>query len=484
VLAGARIWSIPRPAFSPRTGVYFAKHEARFLSRGRHGASPAGIGWQTAEDSAEFGSVRRVGRSQICTLHLPLPTDRDVHIRFGVVPVSAPEPAPVGLRANAQHIGLQRRRTGDGSLILEGTIPRVALASGKRLSEVVFRFGAQGVGVHSIKIHEVERQRPWRRILSRSGAECRCPPHAASRIISTPDGPFLVILARPAAGLFSLIVHVLRCLVTTPEMIPIVYYGKGAYRYWSDEGWNGSLNGWEYYFHPVSDYALDELLHVKPQCLARMSSRDIQRRLGTSSFIVTQRWRKFPYRWRHNRALLTEHNAGNFRELYGRLLAERIRVKDHVLSEVNEFWHRHLAGDRVIAIHYRSTDKPAELARRNKSIPLLSIDDHLDRALAVPGAADAKFFLATEDEVALELARERLGHRLVSIDATRSRDEVAPHFSVGGPRVGQEALVDCLLLSRCDYLVHGRSNLSGAAMLFNPRLEHADVSRTPPHSSR
>jgi hypothetical protein len=205
-------------------------------------------------------------------------------------------------------------------------------------------------------------------------------------------------------------------------------------------------------------------------------SRDIGRRFKSSSIVVTDWWKKFAYGWRLNEALRAAPQARSVGGLFGRVVAERIRVKDHVLAEVNQFWDRHLAGERVIGLHYRSTDKPAGLAKRNRPM-LPGIEEYLDRALAAPGSADAKFFLATEDELAVERARERLGNRLVSIDATRSRNDVPPHFAVGGPRVGQEALVDCLLLSRCDYLVHGKSNLSGAAMLFNPRLAHIDVSR-------
>ena len=40
---------------------------------------------------------------------------------------------------------------------------------------------------------------------------------------------------------------------------------------------------------------------------------------------------------------------------------------------------------------------------------------------------------------------------------------------------GEEALVDCLLLSRCDFLLKCTSHLSESSMYFNPKLECIDM---------
>lgn len=276
--------------------------------------------------------------------------------------------------------------------------------------------------------------------------------------------------------MFALFVQVLKCLSARPDLVPIVYWGRSSFRYWSDRGWNGAYNGWEYYFEPVSEHSLPELLRVTPERLALMTDRKLARYIETSDRLDASRF-VLAHKYRNDNDLLSRDGVRNFRQIYGQVISERIRVKEDVLADVNDFWHQHLEGERVIGIHYRSTDKPAELAERHGPTETAGIDDYLDRALTLDGARDARFFLATEDELALERARERLGDRLVSIEATRSRDGVAPHFAVGGPRVGQEALVDCLLLSRCHHLVHGISNLSHAALLFSPRLEHSDMTR-------
>jgi hypothetical protein len=292
---------------------------------------------------------------------------------------------------------------------------------------------------------------------------------------------YLISLGRRTSGLFGLFVQVLKCLSASPELTSVVYWGRNSFCYWSDQGWHGALNGWEYYFEPVSEHSLTDLLRLKPERLALMTDRKLARYIESSDRLDASRF-VLMHKHRNDNDLLNQDGVRNFRQIYGQVISERIRVKQHVLAEVNGFWHQHLEGERVIGIHYRSTDKPAELAERSDPTPSVSIDDYLDRALALDGAHDARFFLATEDELALERARQRLGNRLVSTQATRSRDSIPPHLAVGGPRVGQEALVDCLLLARCHHLVHGVSNLSHAALLFSPEMTHSDMTRIKPPS--
>src|SRR5690242_7986812 len=83
------------------------------------------------------------------------------------------------------------------------------------------------------------------------------------------DRDALVIFSRPV-GLFSLYLQVLgqvlRC--RQANVVPIVYFNSRSL-YWSDHGHNGARNAWEYYFEPVSDLAITDVVDADQAELER-----------------------------------------------------------------------------------------------------------------------------------------------------------------------------------------------------------------------
>jgi hypothetical protein len=255
---------------------------------------------------------------------------------------------------------------------------------------------------------------------------------------------------------------------------PIVYFNKPRFLYWGDEGWNGARNGWDYYFHPLSDVRLEDIVDLPPEGLELATRVDIDRWTGHN--VLTS-----------ERLLQAKLDAfgdvkPEFRREFDALFARYIRVRDEVLEVVEEFARSHFRDDNVIGIHYRATDKVYEVGNRlhisghdPSILQRATLDLYLDEALAVADGTDTRFFLATEDDAALDRARERLGNRIISTAAVRSRSGLPAFLTDGSPSMGQEVLVDCLLLSRCHHFVHGVSNVAWAARLFNPDLRTTHV---------
>jgi hypothetical protein len=65
------------------------------------------------------------------------------------------------------------------------------------------------------------------------------------------------------------------------------------------------------------------------------------------------------------------------------------------------------------------------------------------------------------------------GERVLYTKAQRSADGQPVHFGSLGS--AEEVLVDVILLSRTHHLVHGVSNVSAAALVFNRSLPHTDL---------
>src|SRR5207247_8993916 len=87
---------------------------------------------------------------------------------------------------------------------------------------------------------------------------------------------------------------------------------------------------------------------------------------------------------------------------------------------------------------------------------------------------DSRISLATDSAHAQDFYKKRYGSRLVTTPHVRSYGE-ALHGSNATPQQGEEAVLDALLLSSCDHLIHGISNLSLGSLVFNGQLSHEDV---------
>jgi hypothetical protein len=98
----------------------------------------------------------------------------------------------------------------------------------------------------------------------------------------------------------------------------------------------------------------------------------------------------------------------------------------------------------------------------------------IDAQLTRSGRFDSLFVASDEQEFIDFVQRSFL--RSISVvwhdDEQRSRTGVPVHHAVSGSgfRRGQEAVLNCLLLSRCSALLKTPSILSGWAKLFNPAL--------------
>jgi len=148
------------------------------------------------------------------------------------------------------------------------------------------------------------------------------------------------------------------------------------------------------------------------------------------------------------------------------LLERYIRPVARMRDRVDAYVRGRFAGAQVLGVHYRGTDKREDAPR----VPYEAVEAAV-RA-QVPAAGTAwKVFLATDEQPFLDFMRVRFPDRLECLDMRRSTDgspiDVIPGDNL---RKGEDAVMDCLLLARCDRLVRTASNLSLCATFFNPRL--------------
>jgi len=300
------------------------------------------------------------------------------------------------------------------------------------------------------------------------------------------DNRVIVCLSRKV-GFFALFFQVLGHIYQAEQegMVPIVFFGSSCL-YWSDNGHNGFQdNAWEYYFEPVSALAIEDIFQeplerLKHASIYEYSQADITHNppeqytgdrqgsiLVPNNVKVTNCWAEFD----PGQQEIHEDRRSVFRNLINRY----IHIRPSIIRKINNFYQQHFTGSVVIGVHMRGRERSQEVTGWYRK-PHLDEDTYMrevDRALKK--FPTAKIFLATDTNTTVEKFRARYQHRLLTYDAQRADEGNSPHLQFGGADLGEQVLIEAVLLSKTCFLIHGISNVAFAALCFSPTLSHLNV---------
>jgi hypothetical protein len=152
------------------------------------------------------------------------------------------------------------------------------------------------------------------------------------------------------------------------------------------------------------------------------------------------------------------------------LRAKYLPVRPEITQKVESFAAESMAGRNVLGVHYRGTDKTIEAPRVDREV----IPQTIERYLQKNPSIDC-LFVASDEESFIHYIREKFpAIPVVSHDdmyrSTTTQNFYQQHLGEGNYRKGEEALINCLLLSRCNALIRTTSFLSAWASIFNPAL--------------
>lgn len=192
-------------------------------------------------------------------------------------------------------------------------------------------------------------------------------------------------------------------------------------------------NWWNYYFEPIHIVTQSDLI-------PRFPSRE-------QYFEAFRAWKKLS---RNDAALIVE---------------KYIRIRPEISEKVERFCQQYFADFFILGVHYRGTDK-------KKEAPRVSYKDVFQAvSVRLPKDQPYKIFVATDEEPFLEAIRTEFPGSILAIDAERSTGKIGIHFFKKNQyEVGEAAVIDALLLSKCDFLIRTSSNLSLWSTYFNPTL--------------
>lgn len=166
----------------------------------------------------------------------------------------------------------------------------------------------------------------------------------------------------------------------------------------------------------------------------------------------------------------TDYDAVLTLEAAYRLVGRFLGVQDSLADEVDTFCATRFAGRRVLGVHYRGTDKHREAPPISHGCAIRNIAHYITRFPETEA-----IFVATDDGNFLSaLAQASLDRPLITrADSCRSTDGRAVHYRADVDRLAvyRDAVVNCLLLSRCKAVLKTASFLSDWSCLFNPQLD-------------
>ena len=259
----------------------------------------------------------------------------------------------------------------------------------------------------------------------------------------------------PECGFFAIFMYVLDHLAICNDngYIPIIDIEKYNTLYKESCAVNGTTDPWLYYFKAPSSAKMG--INYKNEIISAI---------------------KFP----HYKAIYYYQNAeknvlpssDNISYLY-KLVEKYIRFNDIVQSELDKAC-KIMCGQRVLGIHVRGTDMYTE--GKQHPIPTGKTKDFtiIDEILKKHGLKT--ILLCTDADETVKLFKEHYGDDLITMDAIRQKDNslMGLHKDKSLSErenhrylLGLEVIKDMYLLSKCNVLLCGPSNVAFAAMIYN-----------------
>ena len=149
------------------------------------------------------------------------------------------------------------------------------------------------------------------------------------------------------------------------------------------------------------------------------------------------------------------------------LISRYVKAKPHIRDKVELFVRENFAGSYVIGIHYRGTDKDHEAPR----IPYETVEMKVRKEMEAVETGRCRLFVATDEQAFLDYLLALFPGTVTYCDVARSTDGRPIYLGdENNYKKGEEAVLDCLVLARCDCIIRTVSNLGLISTMFNPGM--------------
>jgi Nodulation protein Z (NodZ) len=157
------------------------------------------------------------------------------------------------------------------------------------------------------------------------------------------------------------------------------------------------------------------------------------------------------------------------------LVSRNMPLKKEIRNQLDGFCREHFDNEKVLGIHYRGTDKTDEAPRVSWKLMHDTVSNYLQANSEV-----ARIFVASDEPLFEDYIKDSFTFLQVIASTSGFEANYKADLGTANYKKGEEALLDCLLLSRCSALIRTTSFLSAWASIFNPALPIVVLNRPYP----
>ena len=254
---------------------------------------------------------------------------------------------------------------------------------------------------------------------------------------------FFIINRSPGAGLFSNLTFVLNQLKFCEEkrFIPIIDMENFTTIYNEREKINNSFNSWDYYFEKINNYNIKDVYKSSNIIFSNSKFQkkmpiDIQSKELNNAF-------------------------------------KMIKIKKKFLYKAKSFYKKKfLTNDKILGVHFRGSTY--KTARRHAYPSTISeMIKNLDELMKK--FKYNKIFLVTEEQEYLDELKKRYNQELIYYPSYRMTKidsfKIYPRYNHRF-QLGEESIIEMLLLSKCQGITYVKSNIVSAAKRFSEIKQH------------
>ena len=253
---------------------------------------------------------------------------------------------------------------------------------------------------------------------------------------------FYIIRRSPGAGLFSNLTVVLNHLLICKKFnfFPVVDMENFKTIYNEISKINGHLNAWEYYFERLNRYTLKEVYKSKNVIFSNSNLE---------------------------KYMLADMTNNNLKNLFSKII-----IKKHIIKKFENFYKKNFLNTKnILGIHFRgSTYKVARGHAFPFTIDLMLIE--IDKL--INKYKYKKIFLVTEEQKYLDTSKKKYGDKCIFYSSYRMHKKdlfkIYPRKN-HRYKMGEETVIDTLLLSKCDGLAYIKSNVISAAIMLSKKKQ-------------
>jgi hypothetical protein len=229
-----------------------------------------------------------------------------------------------------------------------------------------------------------------------------------------------------------------------------------------------SENGWSLFFEP-------SIINVMPYN-DKLPIKKITHETGHGEIFHTRLWAEYDQLLSHR---LFVHEK----------IKQYIKIKNHITEKVETFYNTYMQNHICIGVHVRYANAHIHEVPGGKHPDLNEYKAEIDVLIKLHPTTPIKIFLASDSNSVINHFKKIYPNStLVYIDAFRSSEAQDPNLVYENPNYwtshptefhqkkpgcfgGETTLLDGLLLSKCDYLIHTTSNVSTFVSLMNPYIK-------------